>query len=183
MLFRNLREKKNCKMSLDTVGKATGDEIVVRVRKELLQTPGELDAAMVNLVLTPEIDTNDCDSMWWTSAKHGDSHSSLRMRFNELWATLKYIKESRVVLVGHSLFFREMQRGYLGEAFRKDEPGLAKELCDKKLDNAACLYVKVRFPCVDAGKTPTPEITNARLLFGSQFRSKHVPDEEGTPKQ
>ena len=34
-----------------------------------------------------------------------------------------------------------------------------------------------------AGKTPTPEITNARLLFGSQFRSKHVPDEEGTPKQ
>jgi broad specificity phosphatase PhoE len=178
MLFRNLREKKNGKMSLDTVGKATGPEIEVRVRKELMQTQGgALDAAMVDVVLTPQIDTNDCDSMWWTSASHGDSQSSLKMRFNELWGTLKYIKESSAVLVGHSLFFREMQRGFLGGAFKRAEPALAKELHDKKLDNAACLYVKVRFPGCAAGKPTAPEIVNARLLFGSRFKDKHEAEE------
>ena len=175
MLFRNMREKKNGKMSLDTLGKAKGDDIAERVRTELLET---LSSDMVDVVLSPNINTNDCDSMWWTSAKHGDSNSSLKMRFNDFWSTLKYIKETSVILVGHSLFFREMQIRYMGDAFAKAQPAFTKELQEKKLDNAACLYVKVRFPRYTGGAPATPEIVNARLLFGSQFKDHNGADED-----
>ena len=172
LLFRNLREKKNGKMSLDTVGKAMGTEIVQRVRKELLLAGG-ISPEMVDLALSPEININDCDSMWWTSATHGDSKYQIKMRFNELWGTLKYIKETSVILVGHSLFFREMMTRFLGGTFRAENPEFAKNLCEKKLDNAACLYVKVHFKKGRHDIPETmPEIIDARLLFGSRFKEK-----------
>ena len=175
-LLRNLREKKNGAMSFDTVGKATGQKIMVRVREELLKTPG-ISSQTVDVVTSPSIGFNDCDSMWWTSAKRHDTSSRLAMRFNELWKTLKYVKERNAILVGHSLFFREMQRRCLGPNFKQKNPELSKCLLEKKLNNAACLYIKVRFPKVVSGVSLKPEIVDACLLFGSRFKEEHESDE------
>ena len=106
VLKRNLREKKNKALSLDTVGQCVGDDIAKRVLEQLIEEKWKEDPEKAQLYMQT-IDYNDCNSIWWTGISHGDSKGMLTSRFDELWAFLKYMKEKSAVLVGHSLFLKE----------------------------------------------------------------------------
>ena len=81
-------------------------------------TPAEASAAWAEHVLSgcATIDANDCNSKWWTGSRllvdtDGDFGFSHRMA--RFWQELGWMPEQSAVLVGHSMFFREMMRGYL----------------------------------------------------------------------
>ena len=181
VLLRNLREKKNTRGSLDTIGKAVGGDIKTRALEELEKVCGEDAASVVQRLSAIAIDVNDCESAWWTEAG-SDSKRSLKSRFEELWATLRWFDINSAVLVGHSLFFREMMRLFIGKGFATRQPELVADLKTHKMNNAAVLHVRVTFP-TDFAAHMRPEITSAKLLFGSTLHYSssdhdHVTDKE-----
>ena len=177
VLKRNLREKKNKALSLDTVGQAVGDGIAKRVLEQLIEEKWKEDPETAQKYMQT-IDYNDCNSTWWTGISHGDSKGMLTSRYDELWAFLKYMKEKSAVLVGHSLFFREMQQRYLDEEYCGQDKKFTDRLKAHKLDNASCLYIRVRFPKPESMIKMDPTIVQAELVFGSRLKEKHEPDED-----
>ena len=125
MLFRNLREKKNKSLSLDTVGQEVGAGIRRRVQEQLIEEKFSNNPTEVEKYMNVKMNYNDCDTVWWTGKSHGDSKVALTSRYDELWSYLKYMKETSAILVGHSLFFREMQRRYLDAEYCQTSTGTA----------------------------------------------------------
>jgi len=169
-LYRNLREKKNKALSLDTVGQEIGDGIKKRVLEQLIEEKFKTDEKKANDYMV-NIDYNDCDSEWWTGHTHGDSTASLTARYSELWGFLKYSKQKSMILVGHSLFFRELCQRFLNEDYCEQNKEFTSELKKHKLDNAACLYIRVVFPKPHSQNKTEPSIVEAELVFGSKLKS------------
>jgi len=155
LLLKSAREVKKM-MGMDTVGKATGDRIIDRVRDELakLLPPEEVDMVM------PRIDPYDTVAHWW-KAVGSESQRTLARRLESFLATVKYIPGDSVIVVGHSLFFLELLRRYLSPDFRSRFPDWSRDLTTLKLNNVACLGLTVDFG------PRTPQITAAALMFGT----------------
>jgi broad specificity phosphatase PhoE len=181
-LYRNLREKKNRALSLDTVGQEVGEGIKTRVLEQLVAESYQDDRKTAEGYMV-DINYNDCDSAWWTGTSHGDSKGMLTTRFDELWSFLKYSKENRMILVGHSLFFRELCRRFLSDTYcntnKKHTEGLKKH----KLDNAACLYIRVAFPKPSARTSVEPSIVEAELVFGSKLKTHGKDEDDGKEEE
>ena len=176
-LFRNLREKKNKSLSLDTVGECVGAGIAKRVLEQMIAEEWKDNPAKAQQYME-DINYNDCDSAWWTGKSHGDSKGMMTSRYDELWGYLKYMKEKSAVLVGHSLFFRELCQRYLGADYCKEQGTFTDRLKAHKLDNASCLYIRVRFPKPNAVIKKEPQIVEAELVFGSRLKEPHEADED-----
>ncbi len=176
-LCRHLREKKRSGVSWDCVGSKVGEDIRDHATQALRKECGaRLPAAEVEAAVSCGVDYYDCGSPWWTTRGRGDAVDPFRARMRELWATLKYMDESSAVLVGHSLFFRELVRTHLADECFQDggsRQAFAAQLKERKLGNGACVYIKVRFPCASFAEgrpaASAPEIVDARLLFGTQL--------------
>ena len=182
LMFRNLREKKGSVGSLDCVGIRVGEDIRGRVENELRRVVKSANATLtsedVASAMKTNINFNDCCSGWWTSST-SDSEQMMRTRYFEMWKFLKYSIGKSMILVGHSNFFLQMMRDYLDEtSFTTGERAIfAEKLKQKKLDNAACLHIKVQFPKMTAakmtsGKWLSPKIIDANFLFGTQFKGE-----------
>ncbi|KAK3235962.1 hypothetical protein CYMTET_53871 [Cymbomonas tetramitiformis] len=156
-LLRNLREVKNVG-GQDTVGKEIGDGIKVRVKKELESVLGEgpqVDDCLAYL------DVNDCTSEWWSNATDVEVGPAVKDRLNDVTSFLKFQNSPSIILVGHSLYFREFVRAYLAPEFSQEDPEMAKKIWDNKLANAACLGLDMDF------SAKTPSILRAKFLFGT----------------
>lgn len=156
-LLRNLREVKNVG-GQDTVGKEVGDAIKVRVKKELESVLGEgpqVDDCLADLHI------NDCTSEWWSNATEVEIGPAIKDRLNDVTSFLKFQTSPSIILVGHSLYFREFVRAYLVPEYSQEDPEMAKKIWDNKLANAACLGLDMDF----SGKTPS--ILRAKFLFGT----------------
>ena len=127
----------------------------------------------VAAVMSPDINCNDCNSMWWTSPGSGDSEDMMQSRFSELWRTLKYRNEKSIILVGHSSFFLEMMKKHIDDAsFQGEQKIFSDNLKEYKLDNGACLHIRVTFDQLTwKGNWSAPKIVHAELLFGSQLKT------------
>lgn len=172
-LSRFLRERKNTQVSLDTVGAATGTAILERATKGLNDAKFSKEGLKAE-DLMPAVDASDCGEDWWSSVSSYDSDAEIHRRIRCLWDVLKYHPAKAAILVGHSLFFRELVRISLSEAFCS-APGsesFASDLHAYKICNAGVLYIEVEFP-VSGGAT----ITDAKLIFGSTFAGKDESDE------
>jgi hypothetical protein len=100
----------------------------------------------------------------------------LATRLNELWRYLKYMPPTSAILVGHSNFFYEMVKRSLDPIRFSGQRQLAENLCANKLDNGACLHIRVSFDARDAdcgGRIwSTPRIVDAMLMYGSKMKKK-----------
>ncbi|GAB5372150.1 hypothetical protein AAMO2058_001640900 [Amorphochlora amoebiformis] len=204
-LMRQLREVKN-RIGWDTLGDALGEQIRVRVREKLLHEtktrPHQLKDFLpkgeedLDILTNPKIDTNDCETYWWDE-DHNKS-VDISERLTDLIHALRFSDHEIIICVGHSLFFREMCRAFIGGGHPKSTKEI-KELLktDKnnekegkkglgfegsnlamdsrlyKLGNAACLMAKFDFskPLMKDWK-----ITSAKLMFGSRFNKKEKQD-------
>lgn len=162
-LLRSAREVKGVG-SLDSVGKATGEECLKRAHKMLLEElpehAGHLDSAC-----GAAVHVNDAQAEWWTAADDLDSEADVQERLADLTQRLQFAPGRAAILVGHSLLFRELFRRLASHTLLEEQPQLAQRLQEGKLQNGGCLGLDMQFSRGQA------RIVRARLLFDSQLVS------------
>lgn len=167
LLLRNLREVKNFG-SFDTVGKYMGDDILKHVKDVFIRDVGSQETE--ELLRGVQVDSHDAKGPWWTPLEVNENKKEISERFADVWSFLRYATPAEtIILVGHSHFFRFMMKEYMSQEFREREPEWTKELSECKLDNAACMKIRVTWdPNVSSPMDP-PKIETAQLVFDSQL--------------
>ena len=86
---------------------------------------------------------------------------------------LSIINEKSIILVGHSSFFLEMMKKHIDDAsFQGEQKKICDNLKEYKLDNGACLHIRVTFDQLTwKGNWSAQKIVHAELLFGSQLKT------------
>jgi len=116
------------------------------------------------------------DRWWCETTKESDAQMQERLR--EFMAQLMYSPCRTVVVVGHSLFFREVFRVFLSKEFADGSPELARALRGSKLANCgvACLHLEPARGLADG------PITHVELVLGSQVESARAEGEASPSK-
>mmetsp|Transcript_13465 Transcript_13465/g.26443 ORF Transcript_13465/g.26443 Transcript_13465/m.26443 type:complete len:527 (-) Transcript_13465:153-1733(-) len=206
-LHRQLREVKN-RIGWDALGKETGEKIPVRIASCLTEEAKaraeelkDLTPEEVKKLTSVEIDLNDTFSHWWDPDR--DTKSEISERITDIMHTLRYCDEETIICTGHSLFFREICRAYiggghktipqkLGKKEKKEREVIKKQqktkeyngwaatefpqaLIKRKLNNGACLMANFDFSSDQPEKW---EIASAKLMFGSKFKSEKKAKED-----
>jgi len=188
-LCSDLREVKG-PGGIDTVGRAVGDEIPARAmamlqEEEELEPSAECRAGLASMQAAGlgardlgarlgKFDVQECDAPWWTPMNSRDSAVEVEARLDKLVRMVKHSRPGPVILVGHSLLFKSFQQRFAPEGGTLDSrnPELAHDMRTFKLDNAACIALKMHFDASDSEMPELAEILEATLLFGSGFEKK-----------
>ncbi len=164
-LLRAAREIKGVG-GLDSVGKATGDDILARATSSLAEELPD-DSATVAAAAATRVSVNDADAEWWTAADDADGADDVAERCADLAASLQFAPPGAAILVGHSLLFRDFVRRYSCAKFVQAQPDLAAKLAQGKLQNGGCLGLRLQF---SRGRV---RIVDARLMFGSSVVARY----------
>lgn len=164
VLLSNLREVKNFG-SFDTVGQHSGGAIEVHVRNKLIEAMGETRAQKAMATLH----SYDAQGEWWTPLEAKETKEDVDARFSELFSQLRYgTRDDKIILVGHSHFFRHLVRHYISPEYKEREPEWTQQLYHSKLDNGAGMRLTLQW---DHSEDPMcgPKVSQARLIFGSKL--------------
>ena len=101
----------------DCLGKVCGENIELRARSELATLR---DADFVN-ALKSKIHSGDSNSEWWTYFK--DTRGSTKLRFHDFWQTIRFCEADKIIIAGHSNFFKKLLKLHSGQA-TCDDPRL-----------------------------------------------------------
>lgn len=154
-----IREVKNVG-GLDTVGKAFGGSIALRMIEESSRL--ELSDESQRLIETTRFEINDAVGPWWTSASDFDNVEQVDERIAVFLNLVRYWPSKVPLFVGHSLFFHAFCSKSLYPLFCEREPELAKNLMKYRLENGSMLYLEVDFPL----NREKPSIVDAHLVHG-----------------
>ncbi|GAB5362040.1 hypothetical protein AAMO2058_000764000 [Amorphochlora amoebiformis] len=175
ILLPATREKKNTSGSRDTVATVRGPEIIQSALRRLpgsrsSQTAGgshmEKDVWSEVQRMSRLVDTSHATDQWWN--ENPDDESSMRERLDDLMSVLQFSPFKKIIVVGHSHFFREFFNMYLSDSFRSTYPQIYSDLTNDVLKNCADGKGK-GFNGLDAWK---PTVKDVQLLFGSRFAGK-----------
>ena len=108
-------------------------------------------------------DDREVASRWWSSLP--ETTDELRERMAELMRQVRYSPHEHVVLVGHSLFIREMFRELVAPEAAAAAPTL-DALRRLKLQNCGVVCAELDLA------EPTTPIVRAALLLGSELEGK-----------
>lgn len=164
-LLRAAREIKGVG-GLDSVGKAVGDEILLRVTSALAEELPD-EPAVVGAVAATRVCINDAGAEWWTAADDVDAADDVMERCADLASSIQFAPGESAILVGHSLLFRDFIRRYGGAKLAAAAPALAAKLAEGKLQNGGCIGLRLQF---SRGRV---RIVDARLMFGSAIVARY----------
>lgn len=123
---------------------------------------------------------HDAEGHWWTSLEKKEDAKDILERQKDLFAFLRYgVSADKIILVGHSHFFRDLVCKNFSDAYRAAEPEWTSSLERRKLGNSACMKISVKWE--SPNPMARPQISNAKLVFGSSLapetssRSVHAP--------
>ena len=171
-LLRTARETKKSLGALDCVGKASGDAIVERACNCFAELIGTQEAIRVCDGIP--VDPYDAVNKWWTVSV--DSKKALENRMDEFLRTLQFGQPpgTSAIIVGHSSFFLKLYNRHTpkGGAMETLKPDLSEKLRNRKLKNAACVMLRMRF---SHDARTRPEIVDARLMFDSELVKPKAP--------
>lgn len=97
------REVQNL-LGKDSMGVVCGEESFTRAKQLLQQECGNVHSAWEAGV--SGVDPYDAESEWWIATK--ESRSSVVSRMEDFINTIHYRPETNIIVVGHSLFFRQL---------------------------------------------------------------------------
>lgn len=156
-LCRNAREKRNLG-GRDTTGTARGAAEIVHRLHATLAAAG-MKESDIDRYLTLPLDATEAESRWWSSSREKDSEVKARMA--EFMGQLRWSREERIIVVGHSHFFRDLVKSRLAPS--ASVVGAARaDICNKKLMNCGVMAVTLDFR-----KGSDKPITEVELLLGT----------------
>lgn len=156
------REKRH-RFGYDSVGKACGSDIVRRTREELMEAYQCETSAIENLD-TLVLDLKEVQEPWWATS--GESKDQVALRSDEFMKQLLNSPHKRIIVVGHSHFFRELFKNHQNESFKEAKPELAATISQEVIQN--CGVVKV---LLDTSAVEAP-IVDMEFVFGSDFAKR-----------
>ena len=142
----NVREKKNFG-GLDSIGRVCGAECYQRALSELRSlddSDGGPSAVDVDALSSLTVDPAEVAEEWWVSEGAEDS-KSLDDRLSELLHQIEHADAERIVIVGHSHYYRAFFKRFLHPAFFQRDAGLAKTLQTKSVPNCCVLSCELDF--------------------------------------
>eukprot|EP00048_Salpingoeca_helianthica_P000309 m.40751 g.40751 ORF g.40751 m.40751 type:complete len:503 (+) comp10390_c0_seq1:113-1621(+) len=151
--------------AVDVVGGAVGEEIVSRCLVLLERASPGISAACRLEEIKGCVDASAAEGTWWTRLHSTDSPTAIALRLHDVLCRIRYSPARSVILVGHSLFFRELLKQHLSPTLAHTDPALAARLTTHKLSNAGVLRVTMRWDTPHAHKC----IQTADLLFESSL--------------
>lgn len=153
-LMKEIRERRTYG-GRDTTGSRVGMSVNVGVRQWLASVMGEEFACEYDDALN-HVDYSNVQEQWWDN--RAESLNAVEARISEFMEELRgtTAEQSPIIVVGHSIFFREVFRRYGGTD--------AKAFCDKVLCN--CGVVAVTFEFADGSDI---RITSQDLIFTSSL--------------
>jgi len=151
-LLGSIREVKGY-FGLDNIGTAVGGGIETRALQELhaLQQTRDLEATTDFDEPSCSVDSLDVHSPWWT--RSWDSSGSLDDRMYEFMEEVRDHPAQSMIVVGHSLWFREFVKRFQGHR--------TFAFASQKLANCACVALDIQFGPECAS------IACIELMFGS----------------
>ena len=165
-LLRCLREVKGSQGSLDSIGRAVGADCRTRAELCLREALPE-SGVLVNDACAARVDATDAATPWWTPNDEADGEAAVAERVADLTSAVQFAPAGPVILVGHSLLFREVVRRCAGTELTAALPDLTARLVEGKLSNGGCLGLQVIFV---GGRM---RIVNASLMFASTIVNRH----------
>jgi len=148
----------------DSLGTATGGvEVRARVREHLLALCA--NAAEADALLAPHLEDDEVRCRWWSVLP--ESSEELQERVAELLRQVRFSPHEHIVVVGHSLFIRELFRELSHPTFFERAPELAAALRTQKLENCGVVCAEL-----ELGGGRAPPIVDAHLMLGSQLEEK-----------
>jgi broad specificity phosphatase PhoE len=167
VLLRSAREIKSTVGSNDVVGIEQGGGILDRCAAKLRDVLGPAEEARVADdamdAFAARCDVNDAIGQWWTAQSDTDGAVALAARFDDFFDALRFDPHESVLLVGHSLFLREIMRRFASPSLSGDANDVVTKLREYKLQNCGCVGVDVAFD----ENLGTPTVVDARMMFGS----------------
>ena len=146
-LRANAREKKNF-AGMDCIGLATGAKCFARALAELKgldQSDGGPGRAELDALSRLSVDPGEVEEEWWTKGADAESDSSAEMRLDELLHQAEHCAADKIVMVGHSHFYREFFRRYLHPTYWHTDPLYSKLLQTKSIPNCSVVCCDVDF--------------------------------------
>jgi broad specificity phosphatase PhoE len=158
-LCANAREKHNLG-GFDTTGTAKGEaEIVHRVHSALRE--GGAQDADIDRYLAIPLDSTEADNRWWNDSR--ESQSAVKERLQEFIGQMRFCREERIIVVGHSHFFRALiKQGLSSSAII--EGATRHDVQNKKLMNCGIAAITLDFR-----KGADQPITEVELMLGSEL--------------
>lgn len=161
----NAREKRNLG-GKDSSGSATGHTIRQRALEKLADHITNDDMLLYRDM---ELDTFEVNGKWWLD--HAEKGAEVKERMVELLTQIRFAQDERVVLVGHSHFFRELMRSFMDS--ESCEASGNSELCDalrsNVIENCAVVAVKLKF--AESGNDVSGCIKGVEMLFGTKVKA------------
>jgi len=158
-LSRNAREKRNLG-GRDTTGTAMGEaEIVARVHSALRAAGAE--ESDIDRCLAVPLDSTEADNRWWNDSR--ESQSDVRERITEFMSQMRFLREERIIVVGHSHFFRALVKQGLTSSASIVGASRA-DVVSKKLVNCGVMAITLDFR-----RGADQPITEVELLLDSQL--------------
>merc|ERR1712232_56964 len=108
------------------------------------------------------IDANNASHEWWNSVK--ETKAMLQRRISEILVQIKLSPHEQVVLVAHSLLFRNLCKDFLSSEFRSQRPEFSHRLGKFKMPNAGVMGLRVDF-----NKDIQECIDEVYLMFGTMI--------------
>jgi len=136
----NAREKKNFG-GRDTIGQSLGADCGTRATSLLRALAGAEDFARCEQAA--QFDVTEVEQQWWVTA--AESKEEVDVRMDELINQIHYCPHERIVLVGHSHFFRALFQRFLHSEVQRREPELARKLCEDVMPNCAVVSCQFDF--------------------------------------
>lgn len=140
-LCRNAREQRN-RGGRDTTGAATGEEGIMERVQQALRQAGASEEETTMYTSGIRLDATEVEHRWWNSSK--ESATSVNLRLEEFVEQLRFIQEERIVVVGHSHFFRALLQKNV-----RDDTMISgvdrKTLLSRKLLNCGVLKLTLDF--------------------------------------
>merc|ERR1712224_343606 len=124
-----------------------------------------ISEADIDQYLAVDVDTTEADNKWWNDSK--ESSSAVKERLDEFLRQLRYLREERIVVVGHSHFYRTLLQQKMHSSAKVAAPATRSDVCSKKLAN--CGIMAITLDCRKGSDRP---ITEVELLFDTGMESK-----------
>ena len=99
---------------------------------------------------------------WWSVLP--ETADELHERVADMLRQVRYSPHEHIVLVGHSLYIRELFREATNPSFFERDPDLAAALRARKLENCGVVCAELDF-----GSGHAAPVVDAHLLLGSQL--------------
>lgn len=169
VVMANAREKQTLG-GFDTWSTEIGEDVPKRTLAELRALYGDDDdKGVLSAFSQINVDAQEVQDCWWVDG--AETSAQLDERLHEFMSQLLFSPHRTIIVVGHSMFFREVLRRFLCDDFRQRDPEFCRGASSRKITNCGVVMLNLDpTRAIDEGP-----IASAEFVLGTGFEEDKGP--------